>query len=148
MTEHPQGARAPLDAATIPAELGVLLRRRFDAVDAMDLDALLALHSPDGRLIFGARPPVVGRKAAAEQIRAFWSQIAGLRHNLVRVSAVGTLAFVESLIDYERLDGRVVTVACCDVFTVRDGLIVETRAYLDQSAVFADASTDTEEGTA
>ena len=39
--------------------------------------------------------------------------------------------------DYERLDGKVVTVPCCDVIRTRGRLLCEQRAYLDQSEVFA-----------
>lgn len=133
-----EDARAALDRAAIDSAARELMRRRFDAVDAMDLDGFLAVHADDSRLLFGARPPVVGKADAAVQVRAFWSMIAGLRHHIARVSMVGSLVFVESMIDYERHDGRTVQVACCDVFEVAGDLIRETRAYLDQSDVFAD----------
>ncbi len=132
------GARAALDRTRMDPSIRDLIRRRFDAVDSMDLDGFLALHTDDSRLLFGARPAVVGKADAAVQVRAFWSMISGLRHNISRVRTVGPLVFVESMIDYERRDGRTVRVACCDVFEVSGDLIRETRAYLDQSDVFAD----------
>lgn len=132
------GLRTALDDAPIEPGQREVLRHRFDAVDAMDIESFLAVHLDNGRLLFGARPPVVGKKDIATQVQAFWRMIGGLRHNILRARASGPLVFVESLIDYERLDGRIVQVGCCDVFKFAGEQISETRAYLDQSEIFAD----------
>ena len=47
---------------------------------------------------------------------------------------------IEALIEYERLDGKVVLVPCCDVVRHNGSELVEQRAYLDQTAIFADLS--------
>lgn len=114
--------------------------RRFSAVDAKDIDGFLDLLTVDHRFTFGARPPVIGKAAAREQVLHFWSLIGRLRHNIRRLTvATDELIFVEADVDYERLDGHSVTVPCCDVIRVRGKLICEQRAYLDQSAVWAEA---------
>ena len=113
---------------------------RFRAVDQMDMDAFLVMLTDDHRFVFGGREPVVGKASARQQVGEFWSSITSLRHHIqyIHEAADGTV-IVESLVDYERLDGKVVRVPCCDVFRMRGGQIAETWAYLDQSPVRANA---------
>jgi hypothetical protein len=40
-------------------------------------------------------------------------------------------------VHYQRLDGRRVTLPCCNVFRVRDGLVSDYRVYLDIGPVYA-----------
>lgn len=112
--------------------------RRFAAVDAKDIDGFIDMLTDDHRFVFGGRPPAIGKAIAREQVLHFWSLIGRLRHNIWRVIAIDDLVFVEAEVDYERLDGHSVIVPCCDVIRIRGKLICEQRAYLDQSAVWAD----------
>lgn len=114
---------------------------RFAAVDRKDIDGFIDMLSEDHKFIFGARPPVVGKNDAREVVNYFWTLIGRLRHNIWRVREAGDIAYVEALIEYERLDGNVVLVPCCDVVRHNGSLLVEQRAYLDQTAIFADLST-------
>ena len=47
--------------------------------------------------------------------------------------------FVEADVDYECLDGDMVTVPCCDVIRTRGRKLCEQRAYLDQSPIWVDS---------
>jgi ketosteroid isomerase-like protein len=114
---------------------------RFAAVDRKDIDGFIDMLSDDHQFIFGARPPVVGKADARAVVLHFWDMIGRLRHNIWRVREAGDIVYVEALIEYERLDGKVVLVPCCDVVRHRDGKLCEQRAYLDQTAIFADLST-------
>jgi ketosteroid isomerase-like protein len=49
----------------------------------------------------------------------------------------GDAAIVEFDVHYTRHDGDVVTVPCCNVFRLRDGLIAEYRSYIDATPVYA-----------
>ena len=40
-------------------------------------------------------------------------------------------------VHYTRLDGREVTLPCCNVFRLRDGLVSEYRSYIDANPVYA-----------
>ncbi len=113
---------------------------RFAAVDRKDIDGFINMLSEDHRFIFGARPPVIGREDARTIVNHFWTMIGRLRHNIWRVREAGDIVYVEALIEYERLDGKVVLVPCCDVVRHNGSLLVEQRAYLDQTAIFADLS--------
>lgn len=113
-----------------------ILDERFKAVDSKDLSGFLDLLTDDHVLVFGNREPVYGKETAGRQVEQFWAMIGGLKHNIQSIREVGDTAFVESLIDYKRLDGRVVRVPCCDVFVMEGDKIRETRAYLDQSPLW------------
>jgi ketosteroid isomerase-like protein len=110
---------------------------RFRAVDRKDIDGFINMLTDDHQFTFGSRPPVVGKDDARAVVLHFWSLIGRLRHNIWRVTETDDLIFVEANVDYERLDGNVVTVPCCDVIRVRDRKLCEQRAYLDQSPVWA-----------
>lgn len=111
---------------------------RFAAVDRKDIDGFIDMLSDDHRFIFGGRPPVIGKDDARAVVLQFWPMIGRLRHNIWRVREAGDIAYVEALVEYERLDGKVVVVPCCDVVRHRDGQLCEQRAYLDQAAIWAD----------
>jgi ketosteroid isomerase-like protein len=111
--------------------------QRFAAVDRKDIDGFVNMLTDDHRFHFGARPAIIGKSDARAAVVHFWTMIGRLRHNIWRVREAGNIAYVEALIEYERLDGKVVLVPCCDVMVMRDGQFCEQRAYLDQGAIFA-----------
>jgi ketosteroid isomerase-like protein len=111
---------------------------RFRAVDRKDIDGFIDMLTDDHRFVFGARPPVIGKADARAVVLHFWSLIGRLRHNIWRVTEAGEFVFVEANVDYERLDGKIVTVPCCDVIRTRGRLLCEQHAYLDQTEVFAE----------
>lgn len=113
---------------------------RFGAVDRKDIDGFIDMLSDDHRFIFGARPPVIGKDDARMIVNHFWTMIGRLRHNIWRVREAGDIVYVEAMIEYERRDGKVVPVPCCDVVRHNGSELIEQRAYLDQTAIFADLS--------
>jgi ketosteroid isomerase-like protein len=50
----------------------------------------------------------------------------------------GDAAIVEFDVHYTRRDGGVVTLPCCNVFRLRDGLIAEYRSYMDAAPVYGE----------
>ncbi|HEX7784465.1 MAG TPA: nuclear transport factor 2 family protein [Sphingobium sp.] len=126
-----------LEKNLAPADHWVL--RSFDAIDAKDIDAFLDMLTDDHRFVLGAMPVVIGKNSAREQIVQFWELIGRIRHVVKHVSMCGTaLVFVESEIDYERLDGHCVTIPGCVAIKLRGDLICEQRAYFDQGALWAE----------
>ena len=113
--------------------------KSFAAIDAKDIDGFIDMLTDDHRFVFGHRLPVIGKVDAREQILHFWSLIGRIRHNIKRLTiASEELIFVESEVDYERLDGHSVTVPGCVAIGTRGSLICEQRAYIDQSPVWAE----------
>ena len=63
--------------------------------------------------------------------------IVGVVHENLMVVCDGDDVIVEFDVHYTRHDGNVVTVPCCNVFRLRDGLIAEYRSYIDATPVYA-----------
>ena len=60
-----------------------LIKRYYEVVDAMDLEAFKAMHSENARVIFANYPAAEGPDQIAGAIGQFWSTIGGLKHNFV-----------------------------------------------------------------
>ena len=83
---------------------------------------------------------IQGKTAFVDAVNAFLVSVAGVRHEIVNVYRDGDAAIVEFDVHYTRHDGDVVTLPCCNVFRVRDGLIAEYRSYIDATPVYAAGS--------
>jgi ketosteroid isomerase-like protein len=114
------------------------LARVFAAFDAREVSTLAAFVTDDIRLRLGNAPMTQGRSAFVEAVDEFHRSVAGVHHEILHVYRDGDVAVVEFDVHYTRLDGRTVTLPCCNVFRIRDGLISEYRSYVDASPVYAD----------
>ena len=65
-----------------------------------------------------------------------------VRHEILHVFHDSNAAIVEFDVHYTRHDGNVVTLPCCNVFRLRDGLIAEYRSYVDAAPVYAEDTTN------
>jgi ketosteroid isomerase-like protein len=112
-------------------------RAIFAAFDARDLSALAAFMTDDVRLRLGNAETVVGKGAFVDAVSAFLGSVAGFRHEVINVWSDGDALIAELDVHYSRLDGREVTVPCCNVFGLRDGLVADYRSYIDANPVYA-----------
>lgn len=106
-------------------------------IDNMRMEEFLAGQTDDAIVVVGNFPKAVGKEQIRAGIGGFWSQIGGLKHNFVNVIESGNITVLESMIDYTRKDGAVVTVPCASVLKRRGQLVCELRVYLDLAPVFA-----------
>ena len=65
--------------------------------------------------------------------------VAGFRHEVRNVWDDGDALITELDVHYTRLDGREVTVPCCNVFVLRQGSVAEYRSYIDATPSTAEA---------
>ena len=93
----------------------------------------------DVQLRLGNAETIHGRSELVEAVKAFHASIAGVRHEIIDVFTDGDVVTVEFHVHYTRHDRRVVTLPCCNVFRLRDGLIAEYRSYVDATPVYAEA---------
>jgi ketosteroid isomerase-like protein len=114
------------------------LRRVFATFDAKDVSTLASFMTDDVELRLGNAETIKGKTAFVDAVKGFLASIAGVRHEILTVYEDGDAAIVEFDVHYTRLDGDVVTLPCCNVFRVRDGLIAEYRSYMDATPVYAD----------
>jgi ketosteroid isomerase-like protein len=111
-------------------------RAIFSAFDAKDVSALVALMTDDVRLRLGNAETVTGKAAFVDAVNAFLGSVAGFRHEIIDVWRDGDILVTELEVHYTRLDGKQVTVPCCNVFGLRDGLVAGYRSYIDASPVY------------
>jgi len=113
------------------------LRRVFASFDAQDVSTLAGFMTDDVELRLGNADMIKGKAAFVDAVDAFLGSIAGVGHEILTVYTDGDAAIVEFDVHYTRHDGNVVTVPCCNVFRLRDGLIAEYRSYIDATPVYA-----------
>ena len=113
------------------------VRRMFAAFDAKDVATLTAFVTDDVQLRLGNAEPVHGRFAFTEAVNAFIASVGSFRHQVLNVWSDGDAVIAEFNVHYTRLDGGQVTLPCCNVFRLRDGLIAEYRSYIDATPVYA-----------
>jgi ketosteroid isomerase-like protein len=116
-----------------------LLRRVFAAFDANDVSTLAGFMTDDVELRLGNAEMTKGQAAFVAAVNGFLGSIAGVRHEILNVYRDGDVATVEFDVHYTRHDGRVVTLPCCNVFRLRDGLVAEYRSYIDAAPVYAES---------
>ena len=109
----------------------------FASFDAQDVAKLASFVTDDVRLRLGNAPMVQGKAAFVDAVNGFLGSVAGVHHRILDVYVDGQIAVVEFDVRYDRLDGNAVTLPCCNVFRVRDGLIAEYRSYIDATPVYA-----------
>jgi ketosteroid isomerase-like protein len=113
------------------------VRRMFAAFDSKDVSSLAALMTDDVRLRLGNAEAVQGKSAFVEAVNAFLASVAGFRHQVLNVWSDGDALIAEFDVHYTRLDGGEVTLPCCNVFRLRDGLVAEYRSYIDATPVYS-----------
>jgi ketosteroid isomerase-like protein len=112
--------------------------RMFADIDRMDANAWASYLAPDVVMRFGNADPVHGRDACRDALAAFYTQIDGLRHEVVEQWEHGAATIVEANVTYTRTDGREVTVPVVTIYrTDPDDLISDYRVYIDLAPVFA-----------
>jgi ketosteroid isomerase-like protein len=109
----------------------------FAAFDAKDIDALAALMTDDVRLQIGNADVVHGKAQFVDALQAFFASVTSFRHTVTNVWSDLDAVIAELTVHYTRLDGRELTLPCCNVFRVRDGAIADYRVYMDITPVYA-----------
>jgi len=126
-------------------EIEELAGRYGDAWNAQDVDAIVAMHAPDGifHLHAPGSAPVEGRDALREAFAGFLAQLPDIHFEPVRLRAGADFWVLESVmtgtvsapIEVEgrqvEASGARVTVDFLDVIAVQDSLLARKDSYLD-----------------
>src|SRR4051812_7963149 len=118
------------------------LRRIFATFDARDTSTLAEFMTDDVQLRLGNAEMIHGKAAFIDAVSAFLGSVAGVRHEILNVFTDGDAAIVEFDVHYTRHDNNVVTLPCCNVFRLRDGLIAAYHSYIDATPVYAEGHGD------
>ena len=110
-----------------------LVARLHAAMNAHDVEAFVACFAEDYDSVQPAHPDRAFQ--GREQVRANWSEVfAGVpdfRADLLRVAAVGDVAWAEWRWEGTQTDGGRLYMAGVTVFGLRDGRVVWARLYME-----------------
>jgi limonene-1,2-epoxide hydrolase len=125
MTDSP---RTPID----------LVRTLIRAVDDSDHDTIATLTAKDVHFRFGNAAPTSTRSELLSAAQSFRDAIADLHHTILDIWEVGD-GMVVAIMDvyYRRFDGGELTLPCCNVFGVHNGVVDDYRIYMDVNPVLA-----------
>ena len=112
-----------------------LVERMFGA--GKSLDDYVSFFAEDALYRFGNYPPIRGRPAIRQAAANFRQRVRGVSHAVEGMWESGDTVVSEMEITYTRLDGRQVTVPCCDVFRVNGDKIQEMRIFVDVTPVIS-----------
>lgn len=110
----------------------------FEAVDTLDTDKVAPFIADDVKFRFGSAEPLTGKADFVAASREFGTSIAGLRHEIIELWEPEPDTLVSVLrVHYRRHDGNELTLPCCNVFRLRDGLVTDYQIYMDINPVYA-----------
>lgn len=119
-----------------PDHLNEWLHDLFSSIDRRDAAAFVEFLAPDAVFRFGSAPPVGGRGAIQDAVAAFFTTIAGCRHELERSWADTDTVVCEGEVTYRRHDGSTITLPFANVFELRDRLIGRYSIYADVGPLY------------
>jgi ketosteroid isomerase-like protein len=122
-----------------PTDISDRIHGIFASFDAKDVSALAGFMSDDVQLRLGNAEMIQCKTAFVDAVNAFLSSVAAVRHEILHVFTDRDMAIIELDVHYTRHDNNLVTIPCCNVFRLRDGLIAEYRSYIDATPVYADS---------
>lgn len=110
------------------------LRALFDHIDAKDANGWLEYLSQDARFCFGNAPPVEGEVAIRDGVKAFFSRLLAVKHDIAEIWTPPGAVICRGEVTYTRPDGSILTVPFANVFKLDDeGLIRDYLIYADTS---------------
>jgi ketosteroid isomerase-like protein len=121
------------------SQRGQVIDDLFRAIDAKDVDGLLAHLAPDAIQRFGNQEPPRGHEQIRAANEAFLGAIDSLRHAVTGLWVWDDTIVVRLDASYTRLDGLTVTVPAASILRVSDGLIADYQVFADMTPVFAPA---------
>jgi ketosteroid isomerase-like protein len=110
------------------------------AIDAGDLAAATNYLCDDVTVLFGSFEPLVGAAMFTQLFQQFTTSLAAVRHEIHDVWPAANdpdVLIATMTAHYTRIDGRRVSLPCCNVFRMSRGLIAEYRVYMDISPALA-----------
>jgi len=115
-----------------------MLKNLFTAIDARDTASFLQHLSDDASFRFGSAPAARGKDEIAAAVDAFFTSIAGLRHDVSLSIGSGDDLICEGEVTYTRHDGSTITLPFADVFNLDAGRIRNYKIYMDIGPLYAD----------
>ncbi|GAB4148643.1 MAG: hypothetical protein Tsb0016_19720 [Sphingomonadales bacterium] len=107
------------------------------AWEAIDLDKVIDLFSPDGALHSMMIDPIVGREALRTHLAPMFAGIDYLKLNLVNVAVLGNTVLLERVDEFS-FNGKKGAVPVVGVLEIENGKVKMWREYYDRAALFSE----------
>ena len=115
-----------------------IVRALLAAIDHGDLDSMAACVADDVYFRFGNDDPTDTKPEFCATMHRFLRGVVGIRHKILEIWQVDHGIVIATMdVHYKRLDRHRLTLPCCNVFRVRNGLIDDYRIYMDVNPVIA-----------
>jgi ketosteroid isomerase-like protein len=117
-----------------------LIRALFAALDRGDIPTLSSYLHSDVVVILSNQEPIRGAATFAELYSQVTGTLAGLRHEIHDLWSAAedpAVWIVRMTVHYSRLDGKTVSLPCCNVFRLAEALVSEYQVFMDMTPVFA-----------
>jgi limonene-1,2-epoxide hydrolase len=108
-----------------------------EAWNAVDLDRVISLFTPDGVLHSMMTDPIVGREQLRHHLQPLFDGIDELELNLRRVVVDGDTVFIERVDEFV-FNGKRGAVPVVGVLEIRDGAVAEWREYYDRAQLYGE----------
>jgi hypothetical protein len=115
-----------------------LIKRYYEVVDAMDLEAFKAMHGKNARVVFANFPAAEGPDQIAGAIGHFWSTIRSMKHRFINRWDLPQETILEAAVSYTRKDGQVVTIPCVSILRPDGEQVGELRVFIDVAPIYAE----------
>jgi ketosteroid isomerase-like protein len=113
------------------------VQRLFAAIDSLEAPAPPEHVTDDVVFRLGSNDPVLGKPAFTDAGAEFFGAVAGIHHDVHSIwEPEAHVVVTEMDVTYTRLDGSTLTLPCCNVFRLREGLIASYSIYMDIAPVF------------
>ena len=143
MTDNPNAGTTP-EANQVSRSLDAQKHPALSAEQTRSmLDAMVKHMTDDVITQFGNQAEICGKAAFRTLFNQVGQAISGLRHDILDLwHAVEDFDVwvVQLNVSYRLLDGRTITLPCCNVFRMRGELICEYRVYMDIGPVLDGAA--------
>lgn len=116
-----------------------LVRRMFEAGESMNVNNFAAFYAEGAHYQFSNFPVVYGPQAIIDGSQGFLSKVKKVVHHIENLWEIDDeMVVCEMTVTYERHDGKVFTLPCCDTIRIKDGKVQALKIYMDIGPVFAD----------
>lgn len=113
------------------------LKASYLQSDSFNLDGFASILADDVSFQMGNNPKVTGKEEILKNVAAFWSSIHSMNHNFINVFSVEKTIILEAHIDYEKKDGKIITIPCITIIDRNEnGLATSNRVFIDMSPLF------------
>lgn len=117
-----------------------VIRALFAALDRADVRTVRAYLHDDVVVTLSNQQPIRGAAAFAELYEQVTGTLAGVRHEIHDVWSAGedpAVWIARMTVHYTRLDGKTVSLPCCNVFRFAGARVADYQVFMDMTPVFA-----------